>query len=265
MKVAVVGAGTLGGALARGLSKGKTRVTVISRRPVELPALWVQADAVTGEGLRKAVGDAQVVIYAAAGETPKEAIQVARFGMRNAAVAAESAGARMVVVGPAGAGASARHPLLRAHHQGVEQARSEGLALRVVRLPVLFGLGDRLLSPWLDRAARGEAVRIPRVRSPLRPLWTGDATRLVLRAISPDGDWPGDTEVKGPEVWTLVELAAAACESQGRTPAGMPQLMGQARWDHLAEQDTERDDWDTLKLGERQTVTRWLAAVGSRS
>jgi len=257
----VIGAGALGSALAHRLAGERARVTVISRHPADLPALWVQADAVSGTGLRKAVADNQVVVYAAAGESPKDAVQVAQYGLRNAAVAAESAGARLVVIGPAGAGAKARHPLLRAHHDGVVQARSEGLALRVVRLPTLFGHGDHLLSRWLNRATRGQPVRVPRVPATLRPLWVGDAARLIARAAG-DDDWPGDVEVKGPEPWTLQELAGLVCQGLGCQPSAVPQWGGQGRWDHLGEQDTSRDDWAYLKLGERQTVAGWLAAGG---
>ena len=126
-------------------------MTVACRRPRDLPALWVQADAATGEGLRKALAGAEVVVFAAGGGTPKESQDLARYGIRNAAVAAETLGARLVVAGPVGAIEGARHPVLRASFAGVAAARGEGLALRHVRLPALFGEGDRLLSPWLDR------------------------------------------------------------------------------------------------------------------
>jgi uncharacterized protein YbjT (DUF2867 family) len=241
------------------------RVTVISRHPVDLPALWLQGNAVTGEGLRKAARGCQVLVYAAAGGSRLESTQLAEFGVRNAAVAADDAGARLVVVGPAGTGESAHHPMLLAHHRGVEQSRKEGLVLRVVRLPALFGEGDHLLTPWLDRASQGKAVRVPRNSVVFRPLWTLDAALLVARAMADDDTWPDDVEVKGPGEWTLQRLAKAVCGSWGTKPSGLPQIGGQARWDHLAEQATDRDDWATLKLPQRQTVQEWLAAAGSRS
>lgn len=265
MRVAIIGAGALGGALARRLSRQADQVTVISRRPVDLPGLWIRGDAVSGDGLRKAVRGSEVVVFAAAGESRKEASELASFGARNAAVAAEDAGARLVVLGPAGGSARRQHPLHRAHHEGVAQARREGLALRVVRLPLLFGLNDHLLSPWLDRAARGEPVRMPRNRAVFRPLWTGDAARLVERAMADDPDWPGDVEVKGPTLHTLQELAIAACASLGRRPSTLPRLGGPFRWELAEEHGGERDDWDSLRLGERCTVSEWLAAAGTRS
>ncbi len=263
MNVAIIGAGALGGAVCRVLAARGDRVTVVSRRPVSLPALWVHGDAVSGEGLRRAVAGCDTVIYAAAGKSRREGLQVARFGARNAAVAAEGAGARLVVLGPAGSGASAHHALLKAYHEGTARCRLEGLEVRVARLPVLFGNGDHLLSPWLTRAVAGEPVRWPRVRPPLRPLWLGDAARLVLAAVAPEEEWPGDVEVKGPREWQMAALVHRTCAAVGVRPAALPRVGGSARWDHLGDQLNTRDDWNWLELGQRMDVEAWLDRVGA--
>ncbi len=263
MKLAVIGTGALGGTLARVFAAREDRVTVVSRRPVDLPALWVQGDAVTGEGLRSAVAGCDAVIYAVAGVSRKEGVQAARFGARNAAVAAEGEGATLVVLGPAGSGEGARHPLLRAHHEGIEQCRLEGLDVRVVRLPVLFGNGDHLVSRWISRALAGESVRVPRVRHLFRPLWLGDAARVVIKALDSGEEWRGDVEVKGPREWEMATLMARTCAAIGRKPSSLPHLGSAARWEHLAEQLNPRDDWSWLELGERLDVEAWLEGVGS--
>ncbi len=265
MRVGVVGAGTLGRALTRRLVHRQDQVVVASRRPVDLPALWLQVDVLSGEGLHKALRGCDAVVFAAAGGRRKEAVQLARIGLRNVAVATEREGARLVMVGPSGTGEGSSHPVLRAHHEGENLAQEECSKLWVVRVPTLFGMGDHLLSPWLDQIARGESVRVPPVRAPLRPLWTGDASLLIERALGDEPGWPGNVEVNGPGTWTMRQLAEATCAILGSKPSGVPHFGGASRWDHLAAQDTERDDWGRLNLGNRRNVEDWLAAVGSRS
>lgn len=257
----MIGSGTVGGALARALHARGDRVAVLSPEPVPLPAMWLRCDAVTGEGLRRGVKGCEVVVYAAAAQQGPAVADVARMGAQHAASAAVHAGARrLVLVGPVGAGPAARSASLRAHHEGVLGCRRVMESTAELRLPWLFGEGDHLLEPWLERARHGAPVPSPRVLTTLRPLWVGDAVKVLLRMVDGSLEHPAaPVNLLGPEALTLPELAERV-----RSRFGVRRALWPARPERpedlarLPEQLEVPDSWPALGLGERLTVAAWL-------
>lgn len=264
MRVAVVGAGVVGRALARGLTERGDQVALLSPSPVDgVPALWVQADAVSGRGLRGPIRQADVVVFAAAGSNGASRSQVALEGARNASSAAAEAGARFVLLGPAGAeGCVSEHA--QAHVAGVSECQAASPALSVVRLPLLFGADDRWVGVWMRAARRGRRVSVAGARRLVRPLWSGDAVAAVARAIDGLQSVPV-VQVLGPEPVT-VDDAARAVQDQFSAGRGLPLGAPKPRPDEgplLDAQLDGTDDWDTLGLPARTTLHAFLSRVAS--
>ena len=134
------------------------------------------------------------------------------------------------------------------------------------------------LAPWAQAKVwalttvseeRGLNLTVDAIAKAVTKVGGGHVTQRAIayphEAMADDPDWPGDVEVKGPTLHTLQELAIAACASLGRRPSTLPRLGGPFRWELAEEHGGERDDWDSLRLGERCTVSEWLAAAGTRS
>lgn len=266
MRVAVVGSGVLGQALTRSLHGRGVAVTVLSPRAAELPAMWMRCDAVTGEGLRRGIAGAAVVVYTAAASAGPAVEEVARVGARHAATAAGQAGARFVLVGPAGAGPKAMAASLRAHHAATGVCRQIHPEARVIRVPPLFGEGDRLLSPWLAQVRRGRSLRVAGGDLQLRPLRLQDAVRVVEEAIEARLP-PGVVSLNGPEAHSVAGLAALVCDRLGARRAWIPWGGPSPRPEErarLPEQLDAPDDWARLELGERGTVAGFLERWAQR-
>jgi nucleoside-diphosphate-sugar epimerase len=254
----------MGRALARGLTERGDQVVVLSPTALDgVPALWVQADAVSGRGLRSPIRQADVVVFAAAGSTAAHRSQVALEGARNASSAAAEAGARFVLLGPTGAdGCVSDHA--QAHVAGVSECQAASPALSVVRLPVLFGADDRWIGPWLRSARRGRRVAVAGGRRVVQPLWTGDAVAAVCRAIDGLQSAPV-VQVAGPESITLDD-AARAVQEQFSVGRGLPIGAPKPRADEAPLLDAQLDavdDWDTLGLPARTTLHAFLSRVTS--
>ncbi|MBK7760206.1 MAG: SDR family oxidoreductase [Deltaproteobacteria bacterium] len=258
-RIVVIGAGVVGRALTRALHARGDQVTVLSPKPVNLPALWRLTDAVSGEGLRRGVRGAQIVVFAASAQDPKGADEVLRLGAHHAAAAAAHAGAeRFVLIGPVGARAGNISSSLRAHHEGTLAARRLIAEARTIRLPWLFGEGDQLLDPWLERARQGRRLPVPASAAPIDPLWLGDAVRALLKAV--DEPLPSlVTELRGPERLGLDELAERVGKLFGvkRTLIRpWPERPEDLR--RLPEQQTGPDQWGELGLGDRLKIGEHL-------
>lgn len=259
LQVVVVGGGMVGAALARALHARGDRVAVLSPEPVALPAMWMRCDAVTGEGLRRGVRGAEVVVFAAGTQDAGAAAELARMGAQHTASAAAHAGARrLVLLAPIGATAHAQAPALRAAHEGIQASQRLFEGASALRLPWLFGEGDALLEPWLERARRGRRLRAPGIAHPLRPLWVGDAVKVLLRLV--DGSLgPGSLGVQGPEALTFGALAEQVRQrlgvGEGWRSCPPARALDLAL---LPEQQGPEDDWPGLGLGERLTVGAWL-------
>lgn len=264
MKVTVIGSGVVGRLLGRALADRGEQVTLLSPNPVDEPLLWIAGDAVTGRGLRVGIEGSQVVVFAAAGRKGKAIEEIGAKGAEQVVRAVERAGGkRFILLGPTGSSTRSRARHLQAHAFAVDTCRKHMPSLSTVQLPPLFGEGDHLMSPWLERARDGRPIHVPQAKLTLRPLWVGDAKRLLLAAV--DGELPEHVAVQGPSRVTVGELAATFCSrfETSRTMIGLARRPGPDELACLKEQLDGRDDWDTLKLGERLTPERWLAQQGN--
>ena len=172
-RIAIVGSGVMGRTLAKALRYRGDEVALLSPRPVEVPAIWIDCDAVTGRGLRTGLAGVDAVVYTAAGRGGDDVQRVGRLGAEQVARGVLRAGVRrMVLVGPAGNSETtggAAH--LEAHEDGVAACRLQVPDLRVVRLPTVFGVDDHLVWSWIQRAKNGRAFRARHRNLELRPLW----------------------------------------------------------------------------------------------
>ena len=260
IRVAIVGGGPVGRLLARALSERGDRVALLSPRPVELPAFWMCADAVSGRGLRAGLSGAEVVVYAAAGQRGRDIEDIGIRGAEQVCRAARRAGAeRVLLLGPVGASSRAKSRHLQAHAFAIETCARRMPGLRALGLPPLFGRDEHLLSPWLARAERGQPIRVHRGKLTVRPLWTGDARALLLAAV--DGQLPERAGVQGPEEHTISALADKLCAHYGvgRTPQLRARRPSPEERACLREQLTAPDGWGDLGLPERSTFDQWLA------
>lgn len=260
MKVCVIGSGVLGKNLVRALAARGDQVTVLSNRPVELPALWRRCDAVSGEGLRRGLQGVEALVFAAAAQHSPIIEDLARQGLRHAVSAAAHAGVeRVILVGPTGARAGARAASLRAHHEGTLAARKLCPTMKLLRIPALFGADDHLLEPWLERIRHGRPLMVRHREAELRPLWVGDAVRVLLELVQGTLERP-ETQLQGPERLRVDELATRVCAKFSAKRALFAWGAEERPEDlaRLPEQLDASDDWEALKLGERSTVSEYL-------
>lgn len=260
MRVCVVGSGLVGKNLVRALAARGDQVTVLSNHPVELPALWRRCDAISGDGLRRGMQGAEAMVFAAAARGGPAVEELARQGARHAISAAVHLGLeRVVLVGPAGARAGATAASLRAHHEATAACRRAMPSLQVLRLPPMFGPDDALLSPWLDQVRHGKRLSVRHKDAILRPLWVGDAVRVLTGMVL--GDIHRElTQLQGPERHSLDEMASRVCARFSARRA-LLSWGGDERPEDLArlpEQLDAPDDWPALELGERTTVAEYL-------
>jgi nucleoside-diphosphate-sugar epimerase len=202
---------------------------------------------------------AEVVVFAAWSADARRVKDVAEIGVLQAARAAKEAGAeRFILLGPTGASADATSVGGRAHHAARQQVEDRAPPAVCLGLPVVFGQGDALISPWLSALSAGKAPRIAGANSWVQPLWIQDATRAVRRVMI--GEHDGEfLELLGPERWRVSALAREICTREGQKPSRVPRRMSAEVEALLRDQQTAPDDWDRLHLGNRRTVNQWLS------
>ncbi len=256
MRVCIVGAGVVGRAVARRLAQRGDHVVLASPAPREGAGLWRRADALTGVGIRDALYAADAVVYAAT--APRQVVALAGAGAEQVARAArQGAVERFVWVQPVGINGALTH-VVQSYQEALPVVRAQAPELRVVGLPLLFGDGDRLFTPWVEAARAGKAVpQPPDLR--LRPLWSDDAARLVLRAV--DGELDRDVGVQGPRPVRLRALADDLAGSFGAKVSRMKRSALKPWAELLASQGEAPDDWDGLDLGRRRDPEDHLKAL----
>jgi uncharacterized protein YbjT (DUF2867 family) len=262
LRVAIVGAGRVAQALCRDLATEGHRVTILAPSPAPVPALWRKCDAVSGDGLRAGLEGAEVVVFAAWSANTNRVKDVAEIGGLQTARAAKEADAeRFILLGPTGASADATSAGGRAHHAARQQVADRAPPSVCLGLPVVFGQGDALTSPWLSALSAGRAPRIAGPNAWVQPLWIQDATRAVRRVMM--GEHDGEfLELLGPERWRVSALAQEVCTRDGTKPSRLPRRLSPEVEALLRDQQTAGDDWERLHLGQRRTLNQWLSNQG---
>ncbi len=252
--VLVLGGGVLGAAIARYAFSQRARVTVGSRNARPHAGLWRRID------LRKppaGLFSPGMRVFLAFAPDPgalslwSEAMPVLVRHAWNMRVSA------VTVCGPAGQG----HPVIDAFAQGARQLDRRTV---VVRLPVLFGAGDTLVSPLVAAVRDREVARVPAGMPPLWPLWVEDAARAVWRLGAADvrthRAGAADLTLRGPERLHLEDVARSVAEALGGR-AGRRLFGGREHLARLRAQENAQDDWDEDLLGERTRVGVWLGRL----
>ena len=258
MRIAVVGSGLVGGALATALGLRGDRVTVLSPSPREIPGLWRHCEAVSGDGLREGIRDCDLVVYAA-WSPGKNTWELARMGPEHACVAANEAHVpRFLMLGPTGANSEGRSEAGRGLCEAFDACRKRDIRVQFVGLPVLFGKGDHLVAPWMEPLARGRRPRIQGPRSWVQPLWLDDAIKLLLKFVDGEERRPR-VQVLGPERWRMMELGRVVCETFSSRPAMLSGNLSPVENALLEDQQTAIDNWEELDLWKRTRVKDWLA------
>ncbi len=259
MRIAVVGSGLVGSALASALGRRGDRVTVLSPSPSEISGLWRHCEAVSGDGLREGIQDCDLVVYAAWSTAGKRTWELARMGPEHACVAAKEAQVpRFLMLGPTGANPEGRGEAGRGLCEAFEVCRKWEMRVQFVGLPVLFGEGDHLMAPWMEPLARGRRPRIQGPKCWVQPLWISDAIKLLLKFVDGEVRRPR-VQVLGPERWRMMELGKLVCDTFSGRPAMFSSALSPVEIALLEDQQTAIDNWEELDLWKRTRVKEWLA------
>jgi hypothetical protein len=246
-EIVILGGGLLGGAVARVAAAGGNAVTVASRTPRDHPGLWRRLEAREHDALAWVPPASRVVV--ALGPTAGDGAgwEEALLRVLGTLERADHRGP-IVLCGPAGPpDGPGRGPF-------AEAARR---APAVVRLPPLFGSGDRLAWPLVAQARAQRRVSLYRRFPPCRPLLVDDAARAILATTR------GSLELDGPETVDAAALSAAITARFG-VPVGRRWTAGPWRADELLRapgQRPEVDGWEDARFGPRTTLSSWISGL----
>lgn len=124
---------------------------------------------------------------------------------------------RLLHVSALGASASAPSEYLRSKAIG-EQAvlAADDLEVTVFRPSVLFGPEDRFLNQFALLARLTPVMVIPCPRARFQPVFVGDVTRALVRALDDPETHGKAYELCGPRQYSLKELVELVCRITGR-------------------------------------------------
>lgn len=207
MRIAVAGAtGRVGRHVVDVLRESGHEVVSMSRT--------TGVDVVTGKGLTDALTGMECIVDATAGPADKEeATAFFTTAARNLQQAGERAGVRLaVVVSIIGIDKlTTGHPAAKRDH---EQAWLAGpIPVRILRADIF----PELVSQMMDWGRQGDVVYLPKMRvQPVAPRNVAEALADLATAGADDGPAPGSiTEIAGPQVESLVDLAAMLAATRG--------------------------------------------------
>jgi uncharacterized protein YbjT (DUF2867 family) len=213
------GSGFLGRYVIRALAKRNYRVRVAVRRPnlagnvlpfgVVGQILAVQANLRFPASVEAAVqgSDAVVNLVGILQESGRQSFDAVQAeGARTVAEAAAAVGARMVHVSALGADPDSASSYARTKAAGeaaVREARPDAVILRP---SVIFGPGDSFFNRFAGLARMMPVLPLAGADTRFQPVYAGDVSEVVGRAL--DGRVAGGRtyELGGPEVRTLREL-----------------------------------------------------------
>ena len=246
-EIVILGGGLLGGAVARVAAERGARVTVASRTLREHLGLWRRFEARKHDALDWVAPDAHVVVALGPSGGESAAWEEALLRVLGTLERADHRGP-IVLCGPAGPPAATPFNLF---------AEAACRAPAVLRLPPLFGPGDRLAWPLVAEARARRRVAVYRRFRSCRPLFAEDAARAALTMTE------GALEVDGPESVDAAALGAAV-EARFGVRVGRRWTPGPWRADEVERaplQRPEADGWDDARFGPRTTLAAWISAL----
>lgn len=218
------GTGRLGSLVANRLVEDGHPVRALSRGLAPQPGILapgverVHGDVRDPASLREAMADVDAVVSCVQGFVGPGGVSpetVDKEGNQNLVDAAKKAGADVVMVSVAGA--SRDHPmeLMRAKHAAEEYLRRSGLPWTIVRAEAYAETWAAIMAE--TSGSSGRPLVFGRADNPIAWVSVQDVATLVVRAVE-DQHLRGRTlEICGPEPWTLMQLAQACMDRQGRS------------------------------------------------
>ncbi len=214
------GSGFLGRHAVRALAKRGYRIRVAVRRPELTGYLQpmgrvgqihaVQANLRYPQSVAAALRDADIAvnlvgILCERGRQRFDAIQA--VGAEAVALAAQSAGARLVHVSAIGADAQSRSRYARSKAEGERRVLAAAPAATIMRPSIVFGPEDDFFNRFAALACIAPALPLPGGgHTRFQPVFAGDAAEAIALAV--DGSTKAGTiyELGGPAVHTFREL-----------------------------------------------------------
>lgn len=223
------GTGLFGSALRRELQDRGSRVVVVARGSSRRNKPDIALDLTKqGERLAQLLEPGDSVVYLL-GRSPlrrprggrRSYAEVHLRGAANALAAAEASGAgRFFLVSALGVSTHSGAAYAETKAKAEVRARSSDLATTVVAPSILFGKGSEIIAT-LRLLARLPVVPLPRLAAPLRPIYVGDAARLLADALL-SNEPPDRLELVGPERMSFTEIASLYLEVAGTTVLRLP-------------------------------------------
>ena len=234
------GSGFLGRHAVRALANRGYRIRVAVRRPELCGFLQpmgrvgqvntVQANLRYPQSIAVAMRDADIAVNLVGilfqrGAQRFDAVQAA--GAEAVALAAKSAGARLVHVSAIGADANSPSHYARSKAEGERRVLAAQPAAAIIRPSIVFGPEDDFFNRFAALARIAPAL--PLVgggRTLFQPVFVGDVAEAIAKAV--DGETkPGTTyELGGPEVRTFRELMEFVLATIGRRRLLVPVPFG---------------------------------------
>ena len=282
MKVLVTGAtGMLGRATARALLDRGDEVSVLQRRPSDLPCREVLGDVADPDVVRRAAGGQDAVVHLAAKVDVTgpwaEYVGANIEGTRNVVAACRSGGvSRLVHVSSpsvahggralVGLGAEPADPASARGHYSRSKAVAElaalaadsaALAVLVVRPHLVWGPGDtQLVARVVDRARAGRLPAIGSGTALIDTTYVDNAAAAMVAAVDACGPVHGEPlVVSNGEPRPILEILQRVCRAAGVPGPGRP-LPFAAAW--LAGAAVERV-WTVSRRRDLPPLNRFMA------
>lgn len=220
--------GFVGSSLLPRLEASGTSVRILLRPKASSPALprgssfeVALASMSDPRGLRAAMVGVDTVVHLASAESEGGQGDLDAVDVRGTEYVAEAARDakvnRIVFLSHLGASPSSAFPLLRAKALAEEHIRRSGVRYTILRSGLLYGQGDRFLTPLAMLLAAAPFVfPIPGDGDVLlHPLWIGDLLTGLEWLLADPGFKGGTFEIGGPEHFRLREVVEAVMQASG--------------------------------------------------
>jgi NADH dehydrogenase len=219
------GTGFVGWHVVRAAVKAGEEVISLSRGVQRgghaYPVRNVRVDLVRPQGLLEALAGVTGVVHAAGilREDKGQDLERAHVGATaNLVEACKRAGvAKIVHLSALGAHAKSPSPYLRRKWEAERVIESSGLAYTIFRPSLIFGAGDRVVSPLLTIARYSPVIPLLGDSSAkVQPIWVGDVATAALRALKDRSTDGSVYELGGPLAMSITDVVDTIRAETGR-------------------------------------------------
>ena len=188
------------------LLAGEHDVVAVSRRPGEPRAgiRWVEADALSNEGLGEAMDEAEVAYYLVHSLGARNFERQDREAAENISREAAQAGVQQIVyLGGLGGDSSDASPHLRSRKETGERLGSDGVPVTTLRAAMVIGKGSAAFETILGLVKRLPVMITPRwVSTPTQPIALGDIARYLAGVCGNEAAIGEGFDAGGAEIMT---------------------------------------------------------------